>query len=232
MTGRRMTPGGLRVATPCSADWDSMAGDERVRFCGRCDLHVYNISEMSADEASALIAGAEGRLCARFYRRPDGTVITKDCPVGLVAVRARVSRAAGLLFAAALSLLPGTVARAAGAALQGEARKPFVVKRAVDSDAREGAAILAGQLFDANGALISAVRVTLLNKLTRQKQTAATDEEGSFRFEGLKAGEYTLSFESPGFRSFETRISLRPGETVSVEVTLDVAIMGEIVTTN
>jgi hypothetical protein len=25
----------------------------------------------------------EGRLCIRFYRRPDGTVLTRDCPIGL-----------------------------------------------------------------------------------------------------------------------------------------------------
>jgi hypothetical protein len=35
---------------------------------------------MTAAEAAALIAGREGRLCARLFRRADGTVITADCP--------------------------------------------------------------------------------------------------------------------------------------------------------
>jgi hypothetical protein len=34
---------------------------------------------MTSDEAASLIAGREGRLCARLFRRADGTVITADC---------------------------------------------------------------------------------------------------------------------------------------------------------
>ena len=94
----------VRVASPCRASWDGMEGDERVRFCRQCGLNVYNLSEMTRAEAGSLVARTEGRLCARFYRRADGTVLTKDCPVGLRAVRLRVARAAGAAFAAVLGL--------------------------------------------------------------------------------------------------------------------------------
>jgi hypothetical protein len=77
----------LRIASPCSASWDDMAGDDRSRFCGECRLHVYNIAAMTQSEAEALIAEKEGRLCARIYQRRDGTIITRDCPVGLARVR-------------------------------------------------------------------------------------------------------------------------------------------------
>ena len=43
------------VATPCTADWERMEGDEKKRFCGQCNLHVYNVSAMSRGEAEALI---------------------------------------------------------------------------------------------------------------------------------------------------------------------------------
>ncbi|MDH3528348.1 MAG: hypothetical protein OEQ28_02180, partial [Acidobacteriota bacterium] len=43
-------------------------------------------------QAETLIMNSEGRLCARFYRRADGTIITKDCPVGWAVVRKRMSR--------------------------------------------------------------------------------------------------------------------------------------------
>ena len=33
----------VRVATPCSASWDDMLGDERVRFCLSCQKDVYNL---------------------------------------------------------------------------------------------------------------------------------------------------------------------------------------------
>lgn len=82
----------IRVASPCNAGWDQMYGDERRRFCSDCKMNVYNLSEMTRVEAESFLMNSEGRLCVRFYRRRDGTVITKDCPVGWKAVKRRVSR--------------------------------------------------------------------------------------------------------------------------------------------
>lgn len=91
----------LKIASPCSADWNEMRGDERQRFCGDCKLNVYNLSGMTKTEAENLLSNAEGRLCVRFYKRADGSVITADCPVGW----AKVKRRAGVLAAAAFSLI-------------------------------------------------------------------------------------------------------------------------------
>ena len=95
----------VSIASPCSQDWNAMIGNERTRYCGDCKLNVYNLSGMSRAEAENLILNAEGRLCVRFYKRADGTVLTKDCPVGWQAVKRRISRTA----AAAFSLLVGLV---------------------------------------------------------------------------------------------------------------------------
>ena len=81
----------VQVAAPCKADWDQMIGDDRVRFCNQCDLNVFNLSGMTRSEAESLIARTEGRLCVKFYRRFDGSIITKDCPVGWRAIRRRAS---------------------------------------------------------------------------------------------------------------------------------------------
>jgi hypothetical protein len=72
-----------RIATPCAANWEEMQGDDKVRFCAVCRLNVYNLSAMDVEEAAEVLANREGRLCARFYRRKDGTLITQDCPVGV-----------------------------------------------------------------------------------------------------------------------------------------------------
>jgi hypothetical protein len=69
----------IQVAEPCNASWDAMTGDDRKRFCGECKLHVYNLSAMRRSEAEALLQGAQGRVCGRFFRRPDGTLITQEC---------------------------------------------------------------------------------------------------------------------------------------------------------
>jgi len=94
----------IKIASPCSQDWNEMIGTERKRYCGECKLNVYNLSGMSRSEAENLLLNSEGRLCVRFFRRADGTVLTEDCPVGWQAIKQRVSKTAtavaSLLFAA------------------------------------------------------------------------------------------------------------------------------------
>ena len=97
----------VRVATPCPANWDEMSGSEKVRFCGQCQLNVYNLSGMTRCEAEKLITNTEGRLCVRFYRRADGSVITKNCPVGLQALKRRVSRVATAFLSAVVGFFGG-----------------------------------------------------------------------------------------------------------------------------
>jgi hypothetical protein len=97
----------VRIAAPCKVDWDQMIGDERVRFCGQCSLNVYNLSSMTRSDAESLIARNEGRLCVRFYRRYDGSIITRDCPIGLRAIRRRLSYVAKAISSSVLGLLAG-----------------------------------------------------------------------------------------------------------------------------
>ena len=75
----------VRIAAPCHADWNEMepVQGERIRFCGQCARNVYNLSEMTRREAEDLVRSQEGRLCVRYYLRSDGTMLTKNCPVGV-----------------------------------------------------------------------------------------------------------------------------------------------------
>jgi hypothetical protein len=99
----------IKIAAPCSADWDQMFSfeGERVRFCSQCNLNVYNLSDMSRQEAEALIYKTEGRLCVRFYRRADGSILTQNCPVGLKAIKRRVAWVAQVVLGMILSFVSG-----------------------------------------------------------------------------------------------------------------------------
>ncbi len=99
----------IQIASPCSADWDEMYGDDRKRFCGECKLNVYNLSGMSRDEAEVLIMNAEGRLCVRFYRRSDGSVITSDCPVGWAKLKQRTRLYAAAMASLLMALFTGVL---------------------------------------------------------------------------------------------------------------------------
>jgi hypothetical protein len=93
MTAKFSSPlNNIKVASPCSQDWNAMIGNDRKRYCGDCKLNVYNLSGMTKNEAENLILNSEGRLCVRFYRRADGSVLTQDCPVGWRAIKQRVSK--------------------------------------------------------------------------------------------------------------------------------------------
>jgi hypothetical protein len=112
----------VRVASPCKANWDDMAGDDRMRHCSQCNLQVYDLSSMTRHEAEEFIREREGRACVRFFRRADGTVLTRDCPVGVRSWRRKLIvgiSAAAVLFlgtltwgvAMLLSRTPGNVDR-------------------------------------------------------------------------------------------------------------------------
>ena len=99
----------ISIASPCAADWNEMYGDERKRFCGDCKLNVYNLSGMTKNEAEALVMNAEGRLCVRFYRRADGSVITQDCPVGWAKVKQRTKLYATAVASLLMALFTGVL---------------------------------------------------------------------------------------------------------------------------
>ncbi len=94
----------LRVASPCTVGWETMSGDERVRRCNSCELNIYNITEMTKLEVEDLITKRKDRVCIRLYKRADGTVLTKDCPVGIRAYQKRVARFAGAALTTILGL--------------------------------------------------------------------------------------------------------------------------------
>jgi hypothetical protein len=97
----------VTVAAPCRAGWERMRGTERVRFCDQCSMNVYNLSNMTKKDAEALILSAEGRLCVRYYHRTDGTILTANCPVGLRALKRRVTGFSRAVVSSVLSFFAG-----------------------------------------------------------------------------------------------------------------------------
>jgi hypothetical protein len=95
----------VRVASPCAASWDEMTGTDRVRFCGKCQKNVYNLSAMGREEAEAFVGQRAGRTCIQFYRRADGTMLTDDCPVGLRKLRQAARRSWALIAGSLVAVL-------------------------------------------------------------------------------------------------------------------------------
>ncbi len=211
----------LRIASPCPIAWDSMVGGDHTRFCQHCNLHVYNISALSQRQAEELLANTEDRLCARLYRRADGTVLTQDCPVGWRAVKRRAAFVAGAALTALLSLFPGVNAQTKTKGRKGESCvNQLTIKRAA---AQGKLGPLAGTITDATGAVIVNAHVTVINEKTKERQTAPTDEEGNFKFTALTTGSYTLKVEMQGFKSLTLKnLNLNAEEAVRLTVLLEI----------
>ncbi len=77
------------IAAPCPVSWDSMEGNNRVRLCSGCSRNVYNISDMTSVEAEKFLQENGSSECMQIYRRPDGKIMTDNCPLALRKLRDR-----------------------------------------------------------------------------------------------------------------------------------------------
>ena len=66
----------LPIARPCTESFAAMPGDEKTRFCDKCQKHVYDLSARTEDEARALFREKRGeRTCVRFAKDASGNVL-------------------------------------------------------------------------------------------------------------------------------------------------------------
>ena len=220
----------LRIASPCQTSWEQMRGDDRARFCESCNLHVYNISELTRKQAEALIASTEGRICARMYRRADGTVLTKDCPVGLRALRRRASKVAGAAVTALFSLCMSVIGQQASQTDKQSVSGVPVKTQAAGSNSQANQGRLVGVIKDPNGAAVGGATVSATNGQTGQKWETLTNDEGLYQFSSLEAGSYTVVVVAPGFQISSVAVTVRGGVVNDGSVALGVDVgRGEIV---
>jgi hypothetical protein len=64
---------------PCSEPFQSMVGFSRIRCCGRCGAHVYDLSGLAPAAARALVDEYEVDPAVRLVRRADGTASAGAC---------------------------------------------------------------------------------------------------------------------------------------------------------
>lgn len=214
----------LYVSSPCNADWETMPGDERVRYCGQCHLNVYNISALTRNQAEKLIAETEGRLCAKFYRRADGTIITRDCPIGIRAIKRRVSRVANAALGAILGIFANhTIVWAE----DGHENCKHYTARIVRLQTTQTTALILGTVSDYIGVRVSSAKVTIVNEENKREYTSKTDAQGKYRFSSLPAGSYSIVVESPGFASFRKKgLKVNEDEALQLDITMQVGSMG------
>jgi hypothetical protein len=99
----------------------------------------------------------------------------------------------------------------------------FLVVLASSARAQFDAATALGTVTDPSGALVARANVVLRNTATGVEQTAATDEQGQYRFVGVPIGHYRLEVTARGFASAAATFELEVGARQRVDVQLKVA---------
>ena len=207
----------LRVASPCSVGWESMTGDERVRHCNSCELNIYNIAEMTKAEAEDLIANREGRLCIRLYKRADGTVLTKDCPVGFRAYQKRVARFAGATLATIIGLFSVSFGQKEDKNSV-DASKVKIVKTANQNQE----STLYGFVADSNGAIVPGAEIKLTKKGEKKSKKVTSDADGNYAFYSLSEGKFELEIKVAGFKKFKVKnLEIKNKEKNNLDIFLE-----------
>ncbi|HEX8187316.1 MAG TPA: carboxypeptidase regulatory-like domain-containing protein [Pyrinomonadaceae bacterium] len=98
---------------------------------------------------------------------------------------------------------------------------------------QEFRASLTGHVGDPAGAVIPGATVKVRNTQTGQEATATTTEDGNYTVPSLLPGTYTVTVEAQGFKSAVTEnLELHVNDKASLDVTLEVGAVGDVVTVN
>lgn len=90
--------------------------------------------------------------------------------------------------------------------------------------------VISGTVVDKTQSVIPGVKVQARSKSTGLVREARSNENGRYRFDLLPAGEYELTVEAQGFaKTFMPNITVKIGETASVDIVLQVGSITETV---
>src|SRR4051812_3832533 len=90
----------LPIPSPCTQDWDAMAGDAVRRHCAVCDKQVIDLSALPRKQAARVLkVGAARGLCVRYAHDEAGQVQFREPPLippALLVQGRRLALSAGL----------------------------------------------------------------------------------------------------------------------------------------
>jgi uncharacterized membrane protein len=89
--------------------------------------------------------------------------------------------------------------------------------------------ILKGKVKELNGKALEGVTIRATNaKESEDNHETKSDGKGEFEFTALPAGQYSLSFEKQGYKTFTTRkLEITPGETTKLSRVIELPREGD-----
>lgn len=187
----------LRVAEPCSERWDEMFGNDRVRFCSHCAKSVNDISAMSPKEALRLVKRSRGNICVRYVEHP----LTNEPVIGgrLYQIARRAPAIAAGVVGATLGLSAMTYAQGGTRTAPQQTDSAIAVNIDKEIPSGSGKAVIWGTVTDPHGSVIPGATVILLGPDEKEIKSLLSGYDGTYRFEGIPAGKYSIRSTAEGF---------------------------------
>ncbi len=196
----------IRVNDPCTQDWETMTGNDQVRFCDHCSKHVNNISEMTQKQAVRLVTASKGQLCIRYLKNPEtnGPFFAEQ----LTQIMRHAPRLTAGVMAASLSL--SSMALAQGNAIVTD---PLVKvsrdkNKEKQPDTGDGVSRISGTVMDQQQAVIPGAEVSLFDKDDIMIDKTTTNGDGKYEFSRVMPGVYKVTIDSHGFRKYTAGLSV------------------------
>jgi len=95
--------------------------------------------------------------------------------------------------------------------------------------AQIGTSTITGRATDSSGSVVPNVKVLIVQTATNITSNGITNNEGIYRVLSLQPGQYKVVFEGAGFKKMTETVDLRTGDTLAVDVALQVGSLTETV---
>jgi len=243
MTGKKDKLQDLRIASPCSAEWEGMRSDAPDRrFCQSCSKHVHDFAELTPREISGLLRASRGQLCARLTHGADSRLVTlppralppQPAPRLPQLAAAAVLSLLGLGGAACADPVTALAAQAQdGAGLAPGADRTAPVQPAPERRAGGSRAELSGTVTREGGdEPLAEAEVKIVNLFDHQERTGRTAADGSFAFGSLKPGLYRLEASIRGWTAAKSPnvVVVPAGEESRVALTVPAPVWDRLAT--
>jgi uncharacterized membrane protein len=105
----------------------------------------------------------------------------------------------------------------------------LVLAASLTPEASAQTGVLKGKVKELNGKALEGVTIRATNaKESEDNHETKSDGKGEFEFTALPAGQYSLSFEKQGYKTFTTRkLEITPGETTKLSRVIELPREGD-----
>jgi hypothetical protein len=160
-----------------------MSGNDDVRYCSDCQRKVYDFSTLSNQDVQKILSADKQRICARLSQQPPFMKRRRrSSSRSFMITIQRMSRVAGITFAAALNVIPAASnpLNTSGTLVQIQPNPTRIILIVVDD----------------NGAAIPKARVVPVNEQTKKQLEGESDAIGQFRVSDIPQGTYEITIKA------------------------------------